>query len=115
MESEAGESRNETELSRADVAISAVNPSASEMRTTPPAPPTPPVPVVATPPVPPVPRPMPAPRLLTAEIEAHTSEFAADVAGSLSPFGDDIEFPLPIERLGYHHPGPANRPVLAGD
>jgi succinate dehydrogenase / fumarate reductase iron-sulfur subunit len=50
-----------------------------------------------------------------ADIESHISEFAADVAGSLSPFGDDIEFPLPVERLGYRHPGPANRPALAGD
>ncbi len=49
-----------------------------------------------------------------ADIESHISEFAADVAGSLSPFGDDVEFPLPIERLGYRHPVPANRPALAG-
>jgi len=47
--------------------------------------------------------------------EAHLSEFAADMAGSLSPFGQDVEFPLPAERLGYRHPGPANRPALAGD
>jgi succinate dehydrogenase / fumarate reductase iron-sulfur subunit len=49
------------------------------------------------------------------EFEAHISEFAADVAGAMSPFGDDVEFPLPSERLGYEHPGPANRPRLAGD
>ena len=61
------------------------------------------------------PRSSPAPRARTTEIEAHIDEFAADVAGALSPFGDDLEFPLPLERLGYQHPGPANRPALAGD
>jgi succinate dehydrogenase / fumarate reductase iron-sulfur subunit len=32
------------------------------------------------------------------------SEFAADRAGAASPFGDDLRFPLPIERLTYTHP-----------
>jgi succinate dehydrogenase / fumarate reductase iron-sulfur subunit len=79
------------ESSSPEAVISSVNPAASEAR---------------------------APRAVperTAEIHAHIDEFAADVAGSLSPFGDDIEFPLPLERLGYRHPGPANRPALAGD
>lgn len=37
------------------------------------------------------------------------SEFAADAAGSLSPFGD-MMFPLPLDQLRYTHPGPAARP-----
>jgi hypothetical protein len=45
--------------------------------------------------------------------EFHVSEVAADLAGSLSPFGPDVEFPLPVERLRYTHPSPANRPHLA--
>jgi succinate dehydrogenase / fumarate reductase iron-sulfur subunit len=32
------------------------------------------------------------------------SEFAADRAGAASPFGDDISFPVPAERLTYDHP-----------
>jgi hypothetical protein len=43
----------------------------------------------------------------------HVSELAADLAGSLSPFGPDVEFPLPLERVRYTHPSPANRPHLA--
>jgi hypothetical protein len=45
----------------------------------------------------------------------HVSELAADLAGSLSPFGPDVEFPLPVGRLRYRHPTPANRPHLAED
>lgn len=33
------------------------------------------------------------------------SEFAADRAGAASPFGDDITFPVPADRLTYEHPG----------
>ncbi|MGI8696283.1 MAG: hypothetical protein ACR2JQ_06485 [Mycobacteriales bacterium] len=40
------------------------------------------------------------------------SEFAADLQGALSPFGAPITFPLPVESLGYQHPGPADRPNL---
>ncbi len=43
------------------------------------------------------------------------SELAADQAGALSPFGTDVEFPLPVEQLTYTHPGPADRPHLAAD
>ncbi|MDP9117957.1 MAG: hypothetical protein M3O28_12000 [Actinomycetota bacterium] len=43
----------------------------------------------------------------------HVSELAADVAGSLSPFGQELEFPLPLDQLRYVHPGPASRPHLA--
>ncbi len=56
-------------------------------------------------------------RLAPVEVDFHSavSEFASNVAGSLSPFGEDVEFPLPAERLGYRHPRPINRPALAGD
>ncbi|MCZ4553557.1 MULTISPECIES: hypothetical protein [Mycobacteriales] len=37
------------------------------------------------------------------EGEHAVSEFAANVSGSLSPFGD-VEFPLPVEDLPYIHP-----------
>jgi hypothetical protein len=43
----------------------------------------------------------------------HVSELAADMAGSLSPFGPEIEFPLPLEQLRYTHPSKADRPNLA--
>jgi succinate dehydrogenase / fumarate reductase iron-sulfur subunit len=49
------------------------------------------------------------------EFEFHVSELASENAGAMSPFGDDIEFPLPFESLGYRHPGPADRPNLIGD
>jgi hypothetical protein len=42
------------------------------------------------------------------------SEFAAEVQGGLSPFGEDIQLPLPAESIGYQHPGPEDRPRLAG-
>jgi hypothetical protein len=45
----------------------------------------------------------------------HVSEFAADLAGAMSPFGDDIQLPLPLDRINYRHPTPADRPHLAGD
>jgi hypothetical protein len=32
------------------------------------------------------------------------SELAFDRPGAGSPFGDDIEFPVPPERLTYEHP-----------
>ncbi|MDT4938912.1 MAG: hypothetical protein QOG80_2583 [Pseudonocardiales bacterium] len=41
------------------------------------------------------------------------SEFAADHAGALSPYGPEVEPPLPVERLRYRHPGPEARPHLA--
>jgi hypothetical protein len=34
------------------------------------------------------------------------SEFAFDRAGAASPFGDDLTFPFPAERLTYEHPHP---------
>jgi hypothetical protein len=47
------------------------------------------------------------------EVDFHVNELAADQAGGLSPFGQDLEFPLPVESLRYTHPGPAERPHLA--
>lgn len=49
------------------------------------------------------------------DFEYYLDEFAAGTAGAMSPFGPDIEFPLPAERLSYRHPRPENRPNLAGD
>jgi hypothetical protein len=43
----------------------------------------------------------------------HVNEIAADQAGSLSPFGPELEFPLPVDQLTYTHPTAANRPHLA--
>jgi hypothetical protein len=43
----------------------------------------------------------------------HVNELASDMAGSLSPFGPEAEFPWPTDKLRYQHPGPANRPHLA--
>lgn len=43
----------------------------------------------------------------------HLDEVAADHAGSLSPYGPDAEFPWPVEKLRYEHPGPESRPHLA--
>ncbi len=34
------------------------------------------------------------------------SEFAFDRAGAASPFGDDLTFPFPADRLTYEHPEP---------
>jgi len=43
------------------------------------------------------------------------SEFAAEVQGGLSPFGEDMQFPLPTEEIIYRHPSPEDRPRLVGD
>jgi succinate dehydrogenase / fumarate reductase iron-sulfur subunit len=43
------------------------------------------------------------------------SEFAAEMQGGLSPFGDDVEFPLPANRISYRHPTAEDRPHLVGD
>jgi hypothetical protein len=50
----------------------------------------------------------------TPPVEFHVSELASENAGSMSPFGDDLEFPLPVETLGYTHPSRRDRPHLAG-
>lgn len=43
------------------------------------------------------------------------TEFAAERPGPLSPFGEDVEFPLPPDELAYVHPSEADRPRLARD
>ncbi len=42
------------------------------------------------------------------------SELAASEAGAHSPFGSDVLFPMPAEKVRYHHPRPQDRPNLAG-
>jgi hypothetical protein len=48
-------------------------------------------------------------------IDFHVNELASDQAGSLSPFGMDVEFPLPLTKIRYTHPGPEARPRLADE
>jgi hypothetical protein len=43
------------------------------------------------------------------------SEFAAERPGPLSPFGEDVEFPLPAEKVSYVHPTPEDKPHFASD
>lgn len=43
------------------------------------------------------------------------TEFAAEVQGGLSPFGEDVEFPLPPDAISYAHPTAEDRPHLLGD
>ncbi|MDT4923141.1 MAG: hypothetical protein QOG01_854 [Pseudonocardiales bacterium] len=45
-------------------------------------------------------------------IDFNVSELVSDAAGAHSPFGD-TQFPLPIDKLLYHHPGLKDRPHLA--
>jgi hypothetical protein len=40
------------------------------------------------------------------------TELTQETAGSLSPFGEDHSFPLPVERLRYAHP--TDKPNRAG-
>ena len=40
------------------------------------------------------------------------TELTSETAGSLSPFGEDHSFPLPVERVRYAHP--TDRPNRAG-
>ena len=40
------------------------------------------------------------------------TEFTAEPAGPLSPFGEDHSFPLPVERIRYAHP--TDKPNRAG-
>jgi hypothetical protein len=40
------------------------------------------------------------------------TEFTAEPAGPLSPFGEDHDFPLPVDRLRYAHP--TDKPNRAG-
>ncbi len=34
------------------------------------------------------------------------SELKSHTQGPLSPFGEDVDFPLPPEQVVYHHPDP---------
>ena len=43
------------------------------------------------------------------------SEFASERPGPLSPFGEDVEFPLPPDKVAYVHPAAEDRPNLAGE
>lgn len=43
------------------------------------------------------------------------TELVSERAGPLSPFGEDVEFPLPAEKVSYVHPSAEDRPNLAGD
>jgi hypothetical protein len=109
----ADESPTPPETEAPGVEISRVNTAASEYRPAASAAAAAPVsPLVEATTVIPAARPGP---VGPAEDEFHISEFAANVAGSLSPFGDDVEFPLPAERLSYRHSRPVNRPALAED
>lgn len=45
-------------------------------------------------------------------IDFTVSELVSDAAGAHSPFGD-LEFPLPVNKILYRHPTPAERPHLA--
>lgn len=40
------------------------------------------------------------------------SEFLSERPGPLSPFGEDVEFPLPADKVAYVHPSAADRPNL---
>ncbi len=42
--------------------------------------------------------------------EGAVSEFAAPQQGAVSPFGEGLDFPLPVEGLGYLHPTAEDRP-----
>ena len=42
------------------------------------------------------------------------SELASENPGAQSPFGEDVEFPLPLNRIRYTHPTLEDRPNLAG-
>jgi hypothetical protein len=53
------------------------------------------------------------PEQFRVDANMHVSELATDHAGPVSPYGDDIEFPLPLDKIRYTHPGPADRPNLA--
>ena len=47
---------------------------------------------------------VPAGAYVVVEGRLPISEFAADRAGAMSPFGDDLHLPLAVARLTYTHP-----------
>lgn len=48
------------------------------------------------------------------ETDMLVSELASDRQGALAPYGEDLDLPLPLDRLGYRHPSAADRPHLLG-
>lgn len=46
------------------------------------------------------------------ETDMLVSELASDRQGALAPYGEDLQLPLPVDRLGYQHPSAADRPHL---
>jgi hypothetical protein len=54
-------------------------------------------------------------RTTVADGHLPVTEFSSERPGPLSPFGEDVEFPLPPDKLAYVHPSEADRPRLAGD
>ena len=46
-------------------------------------------------------------------IDFNVSELVSSAPGAHSPFGDDIDLPLPHAKLDYDHPTGAERPYLA--
>ena len=57
----------------------------------------------------------PSERSLVPEGHLPVSELASEMQGGLSPFGEDVEFPLPADKVAYRHPTAEDRPHLAGD
>ena len=53
------------------------------------------------------------PAIITHRDDFHVSELASSEAGATSPYGADVVFPLPVEKLFYRHPRPEDRPHLA--
>jgi hypothetical protein len=47
------------------------------------------------------------------EQDFNVNELLSDQAGGLSPFGQELQFPLPLDKIRYSHPTPADRPNLA--
>jgi succinate dehydrogenase / fumarate reductase iron-sulfur subunit len=49
-----------------------------------------------------------APQLpaINADGKLDVAELVADRPAALSPFGDDVEFPLPVDGISYNHPSP---------
>jgi hypothetical protein len=43
------------------------------------------------------------------------TEFATAYQGALSPFGDELPLPLPVEAIHYQHPRPDELPAPAVD
>jgi hypothetical protein len=58
------------------------------------------------------PRPPEQFRSASSPIDFSVSELVSDAAGAHSPYGD-TQFPLPLEKIFYRHPGRAERPHLA--